>query len=265
MWDEPPISWSLPGDVKLAFAMPCYGPIYPQVYANHLAVISYTSRFLDIHKIGSIPLIGTTDRMYLHTACNTTVREFLASDCTHIFWTESDMLMPMYAVVKLLEYNKPICSGVYFLRNGGGQPCLYLKGGMSVQSGVTAGVPVAVFPEDSFFKVHCPGMGCVLIAREVFEKVEPPWFDLREGWTKEDKKEKIFGYGQDIYFYSKVATAGFDVWVDSGIHCAQVFEDVVTIDDYRKRVLSPTFKANGAIIGQGVVESSNTRDAEVVK
>ena len=256
-----PIVWAAPrnfhvdGEARVAFAMPAYGPIYPQVYANHLALAAYTSRYLTLNKIGKVPIIGASDRMYLHSACNTTVRELLDSDCTHIFWTESDMLMPFYAVVKLMEHGKDICSGVYFLRNGAGQPCLYMKGGASVFTGIASAIPISIFPEDSFFKVHCPGMGCVLMKRKVFETIPPPWFDLKEGYRKEDSK--MYGYGQDIFFYSKVVDAGFEVWVDSSIHCAQVQDSVISLSDYRKKVMAPDFRVTGGIIteaGPGAVK-----------
>mgnify|MGYP001581939255 CR=1 FL=1 len=247
LWDEPPANWKLKEQVKVAFAIPGYGPIYPQVYANHLAVAAYTSRYLSFHHLGQLPVIGASDKMYLHSACNAIVEDFLSSDCTHIFWTEQDMLMPFYTIVKLLEHDKDICSGVYFLRKGNGQPCLYLKGDASIHTGIHSAVPVTLFPEDSFFQVHCPGMGCVLMKREVFEKIEKPWFDLKEGW----QGGKIYGYGQDIYWYSKVADAGLEVWVDSGIHCSQVMDCNVSLHDYRKRIADPEFKVIGAIITEG--------------
>lgn len=240
--------------------MPTYGPIYPQVYENHIAVASYASRYLTTHKLGSVPIVGSTDRMYLHTACNTVVRELLKTDCTHIFWTESDMLMPFWTIPALLAHDKDIVSGIYFLRNGEGQPCLYTKGEKSVKTGVHSAHPVSIFPEDSMFKAHCPGMGCVLMKREVFEQIDAPWFDLKEGFSKENGK--IYGYGQDIFFYSKVADAGLDVWVDSSIHCGQVQDYTISIHEYKKKISDPEFKPNGMIIGEGESEGA-VRNAEV--
>lgn len=260
LWGEFDMNFTPPKDVKVAWAMPTYGPIYPQVYSNHLAVVAYASRYLTMERIGEVPIIGTTDRMYLHTACNKTVKAFLESDCTHIFWTESDMIMPFYTIPKLLSHGVQFTTGVYFLRNGGGQPCLYMRGEMSVHTGVYGAVPVSVFPEDSLFKVHASGMGVALIHRSVFEAIDPPWFDLKEGWHKVDGK--ILGYGQDIYFASKVSTAGVDVWVDSSIHCSQVTDGIINILDYRESIANKDFKADGAVITGGEGEGS-AKDAPI--
>lgn len=246
LWEDPPDFSDLP-QAKIAWSMPIYGPVPSGVYQNHLAVASYASRYMVVNDVGSIPIVGVTDKMYLHSASNTLVRQFLESDCTHLFWSEMDMMMPFYTIPALLSHDVPISSGVYFLRQGGGQPCLYMATeDKSVNSGVYGLVSVSVFPEDSRFKVHCPGFGCVLFKREVFEKIEPPWFDLKEGWDNENSIKT--GYGQDVFFYSKVKDAGIDVWVDSSIHCVQVDIKHVSILDYRERIQAEDFESNGFII-----------------
>ena len=259
VWNDAPEDIE-PMDAKVAWAMPIYGPVPSVVYQNHVAAAAYASRYLTIHDMGKIPLVGTTDKMYLHSASNTLVREFLETDCTHLFWTEMDMMLPFWAIPVLLRHDKPICSGVYFLRQGDGQPCLYMRTDeANVRTGIYGLLPVSVFPEDALFKVHCPGFGCVMFQREVFEKIDPPWFDLKEGW--DDEKKMKTGYGQDTFFYSKASDANLDVWVDSSIHCAQVDFKFTSIHEYRKRISAPDYKAEGFIIGEGTPGA--TKDAEV--
>ena len=248
VWNDPPEDLVEMPDVKVAWAMPIYGPVHSGVYQNHVAVASYASRFLTMHQLGEIPLVGVTDKMYLHTASNTLVKEFLATDCTHLFWTEMDMMLPFWTIPALLKHDKDICAGVYFLRQGAGQPCLYMTAEKNVYTQIHGMFPVAMFPEDSLFKVHCPGFGCVLFKREVFEKVEQPWFDLKEGWNKETGQKT--GYGQDTYFYSHVKDAEIDVWVDSSVHCAQVDVTYTSIHDYRRKIQAVDFEACGYVIGE---------------
>ena len=250
LWPEPPKDgYTIPKDVRVAWAMPQYGPIYPSVYQNHLTVWGYTSRYLALHHLGHTPIVGATDKMYLHSASNRIVTDFLESDCTHLFWTESDMHMPFYAVIALLSHNKDICTGVYFLRKGGGQPCLYMKADKSVYTGIHGLIPVAIFPETSLFQVHCAGMGCALIHRSVFEAIKPPWFDLKEGYNEEGK---IVGYGQDVFFYSRVADAKKEVWVDSSIHCGQVYDSYIDINDYHKRITDPEYRPKGFLLTESL-------------
>lgn len=265
IWNSPPDSLKEMEDVKMAWAMPMYGPISPMVYQNHLAAAAFASRYFHLNKKGSMPIIGSTDKMSLSTASNKIIYDFLQSDCTHLFWTECDMQFPFYTLPALLSHDQPIVSGLYFLRNGSGQPCLYMKGPRSVYHGIHSLLPIEVFPEDTTFRVHCCGFGCVLFKREVFEAIPAPWCEIKEvlPW------EKKTGYGQDVYFYSKAADAGYDVLVDASIHCQQIEEGRINIHAYRQKMMTlETPKgiviANGsddsAVYSQGVPDADGYPD-----
>jgi len=222
--------------VRLAWMMPAYGPIFPQVYNSHLACIAYTSRELSVRRLGDLPITGATDRMYLHSASNLCVAEALAvEDITHIFWTESDMILPNDTITKLLAVEKDIVSGVYFLRGGTGQPCLFVPTPLETKENPYLHTPVKVYDERGPFKLGkrggCPGMGCVLISTEVFKNIEPPWFDLKAG-----DPGAMNGYGQDLYFFTKVKWAGYEVWVDPSVICDQIDTVVSGYSDYRKKI-----------------------------
>lgn len=226
-----------PKTIRVAWAIPCYGPMYPQVYSTHLATIAYASRFFAVEHMGDIPMVGATDKMYLHSASNEIVRQVLAEPAiTHVFWTEMDMLLPPDAVPKLLELGKPIVSGIYFLRGGGGQPCLYAPPPCETIENPYVHTPITMYDERGPFKLAkkaggCPGMGCVLFERQVFERIAEPWFDL-----KANDPGKKNGYGQDLYFYTKVRHAGFEVWAHPGVVCDQIDTTVVGYQQYRERL-----------------------------
>ena len=217
--------------VRVAWAMPNYGPIFSVVYASHLAAIAYASRFFTNEQIGDMPMLACTDRMYITSACNTIVKEARGNNLTHIFWTESDMILPKDAVPKLLALKKPIASGIYFLRGGTGQPCLYKRTPLEMKENPYLHTPITMYDERGPFRVDCPGMGCVLIEMGVFDKVPEPWFDL-----KSNDVGKTNGYGQDLYFYTKVRWAGIEVWVDPSVICDQIDTQVVGYKDYRRRL-----------------------------
>ena len=212
--------------ISIAWGMTNYGPIYSPVYDTHMRAIAHASRTLTVQHMGKIGGVGASDRMYVHSASNRLVEDFLAIEgATHLFWTESDMLLPDDTIVRLLEVDKPIVSGVYFLRNGQGQPCLYKKA-VRLKDNPYPFSPVTLFPQDEPFQLNgCCGMGCALIKREVFETLDRPWFDLKENM-----------YGQDIYFYTKVYDAGIEVWVHPQVRCPQMDHCVVGWDDYAERL-----------------------------
>lgn len=232
--------------IKVVWAMVSYGAMpFPAVYASHIRVVAYASRhFTVVGPEGSkIAGVGATDRTYTHQAENQVALDFLAiEDATHIMMVEQDMILPDDALVKLAALDKPIASGLYFLRNGRGQPCLYIKT-FTPADNPYPHAPVTAFPTDRPFQMDprgggCVGLGCVLIKREVFEKVPEPWFDL-----------KAKGYGSDMFFATKVRQAGIPVWVDPTVRCDQIDYVVVGFDDYLKRIQEdPGFQASGAIV-----------------
>lgn len=229
---------------RIAWGMVAYGPFpYAPVYVSHMQVMARASRVLTERGDGSrIHFIGSTDRMYTHSAENLTVREFLETDSTHLFLTEMDMVLPADTIERLLALGQPIASGLYFLRGGRGQPCLYAKA-LTPPGNPYPHSPVTMFPTDRPFAISeqgggCPGLGCVLIAREVFERVPYPWFDLKES-----------NYGSDMYFYTKVREAGIQVWVEPAVRCGHMDYTEVTFDDYLQRIKDdPKFLASGFLI-----------------
>ena len=239
---------------KVLFGVTSYGPLWAPAVETWLRCVGYASRYLTVESGGSLAGIGVTDRMYTSSAENRLADALLAMpDATHLFLTEIDMCLPDDCLVKLLEADKDICSGVYFLRSQEplnlGQPCLYRQVVKMAQrkGGETpyAQTPVTIFPQEELFKLGdhqaagCAGLGCVLIKRRVFEAMAPPWFRILENRA-----------GSDLYFYRRCYEAGFDLWVDPRVRCGQVDYYCTTIDDYQARLeLDPAFGGSGYIVG----------------
>jgi hypothetical protein len=226
--------------VKIAFASTNYGPMWRPVVETWLRCLAYTQRHLVREGLGEIAGVGITDRMYIHSADNTLVQDFLADESfTHLMHVESDMLLPDACIVDLLALDKPMASGIYFLRNGNGQPCLYRRT-VSMPGNSYGMTPVSIYPQDRPFLLKgCPGLGCILFKREVFAQLDFPWFDLKENH-----------YGSDLYFFTNALNKGIELWVDPRVQCGQIEYKVWTHDDYRQRILAdPTFGAQGFIEG----------------
>jgi len=222
---------------NIAFGVANYGPMWAPAASSWLNVIAFMSSHPEYGKVRGA---GITDRMYTHSAENQLIKDVMGDKTfTHVFFTESDMVLPPDTLPLLLEVDKPIVSGVYFLRNGGGQPCLYVKLEYNKQE-PWPHTPVSVFPENKPFKLGrkggCPGFGCVLFKREVFEKIPFPWFDLNQEH-----------YGSDMYFYTKAFESDYEVWVQPKVMCGQIDYTMVSVDDYHKKLKEGT--KTGYIIG----------------
>lgn len=235
---------------NVVFGVAGYGPAWPPAVDSWLRCVIMASRELTVTYMGKIGGTGITDRCYTSSAENRLAEGFLnIPEATHLFFTEIDMILPETAILDLLAVDKPIVSGVYFLRKSWGQPCLYKQVVQIARrrndTRLYSHSPVSIFPQDKPFKLGdanssgVPGFGCVLFKREVFEKMSPPWFDLKEGT-----------YGSDMFFYANAHDAGYDVWVHPGVRCLQIDYYVTGIDDYYDRLQNdPGFAASGYIIG----------------
>jgi hypothetical protein len=247
-----------PRETRVYFAATNYGPMWKPVVESWLACVGFAQRQFHVEIPGTREIAGATisDRMYTHSAENALADAFLNASprLTHILLTECDMILPHDTIPKLLEVDQPIVSGVYFLRGGRGQPCLYVKACVTKENPYVHS-PVGLFPTDRPFALDpnghggCPGLGCVLIKREVFEAIPRPWFDLKENY-----------YGSDMLFYTKVRDAGFDVWVNPSVLCGQIDYKVETIEDYWKRIQEdPNFAKSGYIVGTNGWSSAHRR------
>ncbi len=227
--------------VNVCFASTAYGPLWAPAVASWLRAVGYAARHFEVTQLGKVGGIGITDRAYTHQSQNGLVQDFLADPSfTHLMFTEMDMLLPPDTMVKLVALDKPIASGIYFLRNGRGQPCLFQKVLTSRENPYVFS-PVSAFPLLEPFRVDHPGLGCVLFKREVFEhpKMVFPWFDL--------SAQK---FGSDMYFFTNVKDAGIEVWADPSVMCGQIDYKEETFDDYKKRLVEdPAYVKGGVIIG----------------
>lgn len=247
------------GEANIAFGATAYGPLWAPAVTSWLRVMGVTARQFAIQLVGKIGGAGVTDRTYTMSAENQLVEDMLNTDCSHLFMTEMDMILPDDVIVKLLALDKDMASGIYFLRSpiqpGRGNPCLYKRAPgtewrkrlEAKENGAYLHSPVSLFPRDKPFPVDCAGLGCVLIKRKVFETLKKPWFDLKAA-----TEEKHTGYGSDMYFYTHARAAGFELWCDPSVVCGQIDYYVTDMEDYRWQLENnPGFASRGYIIGYG--------------
>ena len=247
------------GEINVAFGSTGYGPLWAPCVSSWLRVVGYSARQFAIDHIGKIGGAGVTDRTYTANAENQLVEEMLNGSFTHLFMTESDMILPHDTITKLMALDKDIAGGIYFLRGevqpARGQPCLYKKAPavewekrrIAHENGKYLHTPVSLFPRDTAFPVDHIGLGCALIKRHVFEGMKKPWFDVRSA-----TEEQLTGYGSDMFFFTNVKAAGFEVWCDPTVLCGQIDYYITDIDDYVWQLENnPPFAGRGYIIGTG--------------
>ncbi len=145
-------------------------------------------------------------------ARNEIVEQFLQSDCTHLFFIDSDTIPPMDALYKLLSHDKDIVSGITPIiehdANRKNESNGYYKKWNAVDMNDK-------FTEPNVGLIQIKGCGgsCVLIKRAVFEKMPKPWYRFL---YKDDRGKDIF-MGEDTHFIAKAIGLGFKAYADTSV------------------------------------------------
>lgn len=152
---------------------------------------------------------------------------------THLLFLDSDETFPPDIGYRLLLRQKPIITALRFTRGDFQMPQVYRHAGKhpnrlgeptdrfesmaeevyqflkahQVPSGVNSYI---INTDDGLKRIDGCGCGAVLVAREVFEKIEYPWFRLAKG------------VGEDFYFCLKAAEAGYEIWADLSVLCGHI-------------------------------------------
>lgn len=123
---------------------------------------------------------------------NQCVQAFLASPHSHLLFIDSDVVPPASCLELMLAINRPVVCGIYPL---------------VIENKLCTSVAQKIAPNtygflhdypDEPFEIDAAGMGCCLIAREVFERIKSPWFKFVE---RDDGCQT----GEDIYFFERCA------------------------------------------------------------
>jgi len=95
---------------------------------------------------------------------------FLKTGCTHLYFHDSDMVPPADIVTRLLAHNRDIASGFYLIRTHSEPLAPVMLEVQQGRKGIHLG-QAGIFTEGDTQEVLGVGMGCMLIRREVLEKV----------------------------------------------------------------------------------------------
>lgn len=150
-------------------------------------------------------------------ARNEIVKEFLKTDCTHLFWIDSDTVPPADALAKLLRVNQPIVSGLTAIiehdpeRKNSDSNGFYKK-----WNAVSSETGTHVQPNTGILPIIGAGASCIMVAREVYERLKYPWYRML--W--EDDRGKECQVGEDIAFVAHALGQGFKCYVDTSVICA---------------------------------------------
>ena len=129
-------------------------------------------------------------------------------DITHLFLLDSDVEPPLDCIERLLALNVPLATGCY--------PVLMQHGLRWALSNMHEDRRYRLLErldsETEPFEVDAGGAGCLMIRRDVIEKIKWPWFR----WIENEDGSQV---SEDIFFFKKCNFAGLRVTVDPQVIC----------------------------------------------
>lgn len=165
-----------------------------------------------------------------------------ANPVSHLLWLDDDVLAFPGALLELMNLNKDVASGVYFLKAEGpaSQPLVWMEADPA--AGVHEGVMVPFVPDLTNLPVKYTGMGLTLVRLSVYKRMAAE-LDLgvdSQGRVKfyhtstpEDVREDgsggiEVGFTEDVYFYRQAARLGIKPHVSTtkhafGFHTSTLF------------------------------------------
>jgi hypothetical protein len=169
----------------------------------------------DLARTVGFHVATTPDRVVLYTSSGTLLssqrqdlaRDAIASGCTHTLWLDSDMRFPKDVISRLLAHDEGIVAANYAKRRMPTEP---ISAKLRTDDMEESKVYRVYTEEDStgLEEVDYTGMGVMLVKREVYEKMEEPWFAIPWNTTVKDF------LGEDVFFCRRARENGFKTYID---------------------------------------------------
>ncbi len=178
----------------------------PTAYDIHALTTAAAFRICSGHQAGAE--FRTFQARPTDFARNLCARFLMEGSHSHLLFIDSDIVPPDDCLDLMLAARRPLVCGVYplLLDNSRVCTCLAEKTGENRYNFLdTHG--------DTPFEVDVAGLGCCLIAREVFTKLPYPWFQFEQ---KPDGQL----IGEDFRFFEDAARVGYKPLIIPQIQCA---------------------------------------------
>lgn len=150
-------------------------------------------------------------------ARNEIVREFLKSDCTHLLFIDADTVPPDNTIERLLRVNQPIVSAITpIIEHDEARADSDSNGFYKKWNAVDERTGTHVKPNTGVLPIIGAGSSCILVKREVYERMKEPWYRF----LYEDDNHKPCEVGEDIAFVAKAKGMGFNCYAETSVICA---------------------------------------------
>lgn len=211
----------------VAVCLPCQDEVKTE-FAMSLAALFHCSNYRLALIRGSSSIVMTARNICLESL--ETLEEMVKRRFDWTLWLDSDMQFPADTLTRLLSSGKEIVGAAYHRRT---HP-------FDLLCKTLDGKPARV--ASGLFELAALPLGCMLIHREVFAKIEKPWFRVKVE-PKPGRPITEWLIGEDTLFCQEARALGYKIFADTDLtkevaHIGvQVFKPE---DEESSTILAPT-------------------------
>ena len=179
-------------------------------------------------------------RQRIEKARNHACETMLNLGADYLLFVDDDNPIPPDAITHFLEDRKDIVVGAY-KRRGDGEDMLVFRA-HEEKDGPWKGIKLYKNIEklrNHLFKIDAGATGCMMIKREVVEKMMEKYngrpFEFLVQYPGEGADVKSIEKAEDITFCERAKLLGFEVWCDprvTPVHLGASKEFIITADDF---------------------------------
>ena len=180
-------------------------------------------------------VISTLTGMPFDHARNMACQQAIEGKFTHLFFLDDDTIPPHDAVVRLLQHNVPIVSGVYYRRSPPIGIPVMLRDVFDSNGKLRGRQHVEQYKIPDLIEVDYVGSGCLLIKREVLEQCPPQTRECPKCKVEYPSEHRWFDWAvdrhdlppdrrlsEDYTWNAHVRRHGYKILVDTSIQCRHV-------------------------------------------
>lgn len=145
---------------------------------------------------------------YVADARNALVKIMLQCNADYLMFIGDDVIVPPNLFSLLWRHRQHIVTGMYWTKQYPTEPYIWkdlLKG------------PYMDWKVGEFFELTWAGCDALLVHKDVFKAIEPPWFS--HDWVWDYDRPQIPLATEDLYFFTKAHEKGFKIWCESAAQC----------------------------------------------
>ena len=144
------------------------------------------------------------------------IADWVVKGYDYLFSVDSDIVFPPDTLKKLVSHDKDLVSGVYRQRN----PEQHLE----VYNLDQSRMDISELNDYPLTRIGGCGFGCVLVKKEVFEKIGYPQFEYH---VSLDHSGTV---SEDTDFCMKAMKAGFKLWCDPTVVCGHIGSSIMFVE-----------------------------------